>query len=172
MRSSSRLKVSTCSTYSWWAISSLIGVGLRITFYRAWRTNSRGRGESRGVEESKSEKGVEVLDMQREGEGERRVLGSERQDTDFGGRRYEITKRIRGFGSEWGGLERISQMREQEREKLDLAQGRGWKREKGNRCERASTVDNNQRRETEAEVAGVIFLSDISLVQRHIPAQR
>lgn len=43
------------------------------------------------------------------------------------------------------------------------------KERKGNRCEKVSTVDNNQRRETEEEVAGVFFLSDITLVQMHEP---
>jgi len=41
------------------------------------------------------------------------------------------------------------------------------KEREGNRCETVSIVDNNQRCETEAEVAGVFFLSDITLVQRH-----
>lgn len=40
------------------------------------------------------------------------------------------------------------------------------KERKRNRCETVSTVDNNQRCETEAKVAGVIFLSEITLVQR------
>jgi len=59
MRSSSRLKVSTCRTYSWWAISSLMGVGLRITFYTVWRIEE-GEVEERGV-----------LDVKRESKGER-----------------------------------------------------------------------------------------------------
>lgn len=46
------------------------------------------------------------------------------------------------------------------------------KERKGNRCEKVSTADNNQRCETETEVAGVTFLSDIALVQRHKPEQR
>lgn len=44
------------------------------------------------------------------------------------------------------------------------------KERKGNRCEKVSTVDNNQRFET--EVAGVTFLFDIALVQRHKPEQK
>lgn len=46
------------------------------------------------------------------------------------------------------------------------------KERKENRCKKGSTVDNNQGGETEAEVADVTFLSDITLVQRHIPEQR
>ncbi len=34
MRSSKRLKVKTCSTYNWWAISSFMGLLLLITFWK------------------------------------------------------------------------------------------------------------------------------------------
>lgn len=46
------------------------------------------------------------------------------------------------------------------------------KERKGNRCEKVSTVDNNQQREIEAKVASIIILSDITLVQRHEAKQR
>ncbi len=38
MRSSKRLKVKTCSTYNWWAISSFMGLLLLITF---WKTREK-----------------------------------------------------------------------------------------------------------------------------------
>lgn len=38
MRSSKRLKVKTCSTYNWWAISSFMGLLLLITF---WQTREK-----------------------------------------------------------------------------------------------------------------------------------
>lgn len=45
------------------------------------------------------------------------------------------------------------------------------KERKGNRCETVSTVDDNQRRE-KGKVAGVSFLSEITLVLRDKPEQR
>lgn len=42
--------------------------------------------------------------------------------------------------------------------------GETIKERKGNRCEKMSIVDNNQGGETEAEVAGAIFLPVITLV--------
>lgn len=51
MRSSSRLKVSTCSTYSWWAISSLMGTVLRITLW--WGGGGEGGGQEKDSKETK-----------------------------------------------------------------------------------------------------------------------
>lgn len=90
--------MSTCRTYSWWAISSLMGVGLRITFYTVWRIEE-GEVEERGVS-----------DVKRGSKGERISFWVKRR-----GRRYEIRKKIRGFGSESRGFVSISQMREREK---------------------------------------------------------
>lgn len=71
MRSSSRLKVSTCSTYSWWAISSLMGAVLRITL---WGGGTR-VGSARGTEEEFTGTNGGVSRTHAEDDGAQLLLG-------------------------------------------------------------------------------------------------